>query len=436
MKIEIQNLSFQYGSHQVLDGVTFSVSPGKFVGIIGPNGSGKTTLLKVLSRILQPTGGSVTIGGQPLAQVTQKELARTMAVVSQDTNIGYQFTVEDVVLMGRAPYLGRFQSESLEDYEIVRQALEVTGCSHLRERSITELSGGERQRVIIARALAQQPKVLLLDEPTSHLDIGYQQEILDLVKRLSTVEGLTVVAVLHDLNLAAYFCHELVLLHRGRIVACGQPTEVLTADNIEKVYATRVLVTPHPVFGTPQISLLPGTQTDNNNSETYRIHVIAGGGSGGEIMRDLRDAGFMVTAGVLSVGDSDWEAARALNIPVVSEAPFSPVSAERHQENLALLATAQAVVLAEIPLGHGNLLNLEAALQAAADGKPVYVIEEKPAQKRDFTGGPGQLLLTKVKQQGQLIRDKTALYRALAERFPSGGKFDDFTDLTRAAVDQ
>ena len=132
--------------------------------------------------------------------------------------------------------------------EIVR-GLEVTGCSHLRERSITELSGGERQRVIIARALAQQPKVLLLDEPTSHLDIGYQQEILDLVKRLSTVEGLTVVAVLHDLNLAAYFCHELVLLHRGRIVACGQPTEVLTADNIESLRYQGV-GHPHPVFST------------------------------------------------------------------------------------------------------------------------------------------------------------------------------------------
>ncbi|HZK25394.1 MAG TPA: heme ABC transporter ATP-binding protein [Oscillospiraceae bacterium] len=436
MRIEIQDISFTYGNHQVLEGTTFHVSSGKFVGIIGPNGSGKTTLLKVLSRILQPTAGCVRIGEQSLSELTQKELARTMAVVSQDTNVGYQFSVEDVVLMGRAPYLGRFQSESLADYEIARHALEVTGCTHLRDRSILELSGGERQRVTIARALAQQPKVLLLDEPTSHLDIGYQQEILDLVKRLSTVEGLTVVAVLHDLNLAAYFCHELVLMHQGKILACGQPTDVLTADNIEKVYATRVLVTPHPVFGTPQISLLPGTREQNKHGENHQIHVIAGGGSGGEIMRDLCDAGYKVTAGVLSVGDSDWEAARALSIPVISEAPFSSVSPERHQENLAMLETAQAVILTEIPLGHGNLLNLEAALQAAAAGKPVYMIEEKPAQNRDFTGGPGQELLTKVQQQAQSIREKTELYRALAEQFSSSGQLNDFTDVTRPAVDQ
>jgi len=434
MKVEIQDITFKYKSQKVLDDISLRISSGKFVGIIGPNGSGKSTFLKVLSRILRPVAGYVSLGEQPLEQFSQKELARTMAVVAQDTNAGYQFTVEDVVLMGRAPYLGRFQSESMADYEIVRQALQVTGCSHLRERSITELSGGERQRVMIARALAQQPKVLLLDEPTSHLDIGYQQEILDLVKRLCTTEGITVVAVLHDLNLAAYYCQELVLFHQGKIAACGLPTEVLTAENIEKVYGTRVLVSPHPVFGTPQVSLLPGMRHQGKTQQTNHIHIIAGGGSGGELMRDLYDLGYYLTAGVLSVGDSDWEAARALNLPVISEAPFSPVSPARHQEHLSMLQHAQAVILAEIPLGHGNLLNLEAALQAADWGIKVYVVEEKTEQNRDFTGGEGQKLLTQVKEKGILVTDKAQLYQALAKQFRLSHPFNELSERTNSAV--
>ena len=232
-------------------GTTFNLGKGVFTGIIGPNGSGKTTLLKLISRVLKPSGGSICLDGREIASFSQKELARRMAVVTQDGDAGYLFTVEEIVLMGRAPFLGRFQSETMEDRAIVRQVLEMTGCTHLRERRLSELSGGERQRVMIARALAQEPKVLLLDEPTNHLDIGYQQEILDLVKRLSVTHGVTVVAVLHDLNLAAYYCQMLLLLNEGKIFSSGAPAEVLTAQNISNVYRTHVLVTPHPVLGTP-----------------------------------------------------------------------------------------------------------------------------------------------------------------------------------------
>jgi iron complex transport system ATP-binding protein len=416
MDLKIQDVTFAYGEHAVLRGTTFYVPQGSFLGIIGPNGGGKTTLLKLLSRLLLPQGGCILLGGQPLAAFNRKDLARNMAVVAQDTMASYQFTVEDVVLMGRAPYLGRFQSESLADYEIVHHALAVTGCSHLRERLITELSGGERQRVMIARALAQQPKVLLLDEPTAHLDIGYQQEILDLLKHLSLSEGLTVVAVLHDLNLAAYYCQKLVLVHNGRIHASGHPSRVLTPENLEEVYGIRVLVTPHPVFGTPQVSLLPGSRR-RQRKVAPPVHIIAGGGSGGELLRDLVEAGYTVTTGVLNVGDSDWEAARALAVPVVAEAPFSGISEERHKEHLAMLEQAGAVVLAEIPLGHGNLLNVEAALAAAEAGKPVFILEERGEVERDFTGGEGAKLLNAVKAKGIVIREKVGLYRALKEIF-------------------
>jgi iron complex transport system ATP-binding protein len=421
MHIEISGLTFTYGEQPVLAQTSFSVPDGSFTGIIGPNGSGKTTLLKLLSRVLRPQSGHITLGGQPLDAFRQIELARTMAVVEQDTNAGYLFTVEDIVLMGRAPYLGRFQSESLEDYEIVRKALEMTGCQELRHRPVTELSGGERQRVMIARALAQQPRVLLLDEPTSHLDIGYQQEILDLVKRLNAAEGLTVVAVLHDLNLAAYYCSQLVMMNLGQVAACGAPAQVLTAENIGHVYRTRVLVSPHPVLGTPTVSLLPGRQEAKRDPARRRLHVLAGGGSGGDLLRDLREAGYGVSVGVLNVGDSDWEAARALGLPMVAEAPFSAISREKHGQNLEMIGAADALVVAPSPIGHGNLLNLEAALWALSQGKPVYLLQEVQGRERDFTGGRGAELLQILQEQGAcVIKEKTRLYRVLSEQFRSG----------------
>lgn len=420
MEIDVKQLSFKYGDTAVLGGTTFNLGKGVFTGIIGPNGSGKTTLLKLISRVLKPSGGSICLDGREIASFSQKELARRMAVVTQDGDAGYLFTVEEIVLMGRAPFLGRFQSETMEDRAIVRQVLEMTGCTHLRERRLSELSGGERQRVMIARALAQEPKVLLLDEPTNHLDIGYQQEILDLVKRLSVTHGVTVVAVLHDLNLAAYYCQMLLLLNEGKIFSSGAPAEVLTAQNISNVYRTHVLVTPHPVLGTPTVSLLPVMKDSGVvEPEKKRVHVLAGGGSGGEVLRDLRDAGYTLTVGVLNVGDSDWEAARAMGIAVVAEAPFSGISEQRHDENLEMIRQADAVVLAEAPLGRGNILNLEAAGVAVDMGKPLFILEENLHGERDFTGGDGLRLLGALKSRGHVVNEKARLYRALAEHIYS-----------------
>lgn len=415
MKINVKELLYQYGDFTALAGVTFSTEEGAFLGIIGPNGSGKTTLLKLLSRALRPAGGCVLLDELALAEIQQKELARRMAVVTQDGDAGSLFTVDEVVTMGRAPYLGRFQSESPADLQIVRRALELTNCLHLRKRSLAELSGGERQRVMIARALAQEPRVLLLDEPTSHLDIGYQQEILDLVKHLSTAQGVTVVAVLHDLNLAAYYCTTLLLMNAGRVFACGPPAEVITTENISTVYRTRVLVTPHPVLGTPHIALLPG-RASVQLPKKMKVHVLAGGGSGGEILRDLKETGYEVSTGVLNMGDSDWEAARALDLPVVSEAPFSPISTERHQENLDLIRRADAVVLTEIPVGRGNIRNLEAAVAARKFNKKLFIVEERPGQARDFTGGEGLLLMDGLQRDRTMVyNEKARLYRALAQ---------------------
>jgi iron complex transport system ATP-binding protein len=253
ISIKIDNLVVGYDAAPVLSGVTVEIKGGEFMGIVGPNGSGKTTLLRSVSRILKPSGGTALINGRDVFAVPARELARQVGVVPQDTTPAFDFTAMEIVLMGRSPHLGRFQSEGPKDLAIAEQAMKQTGTLDFANRQFAALSGGERQRVVIARALAQEPRAILLDEPTSHLDINYQFEILSLVRRLSKEEGITVLAVLHDLNLAAQYCDRLVMLAEGKIQALGDPTDVLTAENVKRVYGVDVWVQQHPTSGRPYV---------------------------------------------------------------------------------------------------------------------------------------------------------------------------------------
>ncbi len=229
------------------------MEPGHTVGVIGPNGAGKSTLIRLLSRLLVPAGGSVRLNGRGLAHWRPAELARVLAVVPQDPELPPAFTAWEMVLMGRTPYLGWMGQESERDRAIVRQAMEETGVYHLAHRLISQLSGGERQRVVVARALAQQPQVLLLDEPTAHLDINHQVETLSLIARLVKQRDLAALAIFHDLNLAAQYCDELVLLNLGRVEARGTPAQVLTPALLKRVYGAEVVVIPHPQNGLPTV---------------------------------------------------------------------------------------------------------------------------------------------------------------------------------------
>jgi len=231
--LEIADVSFAYDGKDVLRDVSLTASG--FVGVVGPNGSGKSTLVRVASRVLRPRSGRVTVDGA-------EPSARVLAVVPQETTIDFEFTCREIVAMGR------FAHDD-EDPRVIQESMERTGTWPLRDRLITELSGGERQRVILARAFAQQPKVLLLDEPTAHLDLRYQLELMKLVREA----GMTVLAVMHDLNLASMFCTRLFLLHEGRIVASGTPAQVLTIENIQRTYGVEVGVQPHPRHGGPMI---------------------------------------------------------------------------------------------------------------------------------------------------------------------------------------
>ncbi len=425
LQIEVKELTFSYGPERVLDGVSMTLEQGDFTGIIGPNGSGKSTLLKNMAAILTPSGGEIAIGGKALPHWRRRELALKLALVGQGGGAGFNFSVQEMVAMGRYPYLDRFGSLKAEDHRAVERAMHLTGCYHLRQREIFSLSGGERQRAILARALAQETPCLLLDEPTSFLDLGYQVELLELLQSLNLRDRLTIAVVMHDLNLASRYCRKLYLLYCGRIYSGGSPEEVLTREHILEVYRTEVLIEPHPLDGKPQVIPVSTASAKTGGNFKKRLHLIGGGGSATPLMKELFVKGIALSAGVLSVGDSDWATARRLGLRMVEEAPFSPISSERYEQNLALIEEAGAVVLAPLYIGPGNVPNVEAALYALQRGLPLYVMNTPPAAARDFAGGRGEQLYRRLKEGGahfisDLDLDGIAALLAAPPTFPAG----------------
>jgi iron complex transport system ATP-binding protein len=254
--IEVHSISFRYHEDWVLQEVSFRVEKGEFIGVIGPNGSGKTTLLKILYRLFAPQNGEILFELVPMKKMDRADIAKRIAVVAQETHLLFPFTVLETVLMGRSPYLGDLMFESEKDLEIAKRAMEWTKILPFSERPMDELSGGERKRVFIARALAQEPEVILLDEPTANLDIHHQIDFLNLILTLNRERGLTIVMASHDMNVASEFCDRLILLRGGRIYKTGPPGEVITRENIESVYGCEVWIDQHPISGTPRISFI------------------------------------------------------------------------------------------------------------------------------------------------------------------------------------
>jgi len=252
--LEVKDITCGYDEKFVLSRINFKIKKGGLWGIIGPNGSGKTTLLKAMTRILKLREGEIFFEGNNIAEFGFREFAQKVAFVSQSSEAGYNMTIEEFVLLGRIPYRRQFQFlESKHDEEIAKQAMILTDTLRFRDRNIGELSGGERQLAVIARALAQEPRLLILDEPTAHLDITHQIRVLDLVRRLNRQNDLTVIVVLHDLNLASEYCDKLILLSKGLIHKIGSPQEVLTYQIIEEVYDTTVVVEKNPISSKPYI---------------------------------------------------------------------------------------------------------------------------------------------------------------------------------------
>jgi iron complex transport system ATP-binding protein len=267
--LEIRDLTLSYGERVALRDVSLSLAGGELLGVVGPNASGKSSLIRAITGVVSTQRGEIWLDGSPVRYLSQRELALRVAVVPQNPSLPEAFTTLEVVLMGRTPHLGLLQSEGRADWAAVRCALEQTDALDLADRRIGELSGGERQRVVVARALAQETPLLLLDEPTAHLDVGHQAEVLELVQRLCRSEGKAVLAVVHDLTLAAQYCDRLAMLSEGRLVACGSPHEVLLPQMLASVYSTQVWVFPHPLTGRPVVTpALNGA--DSGGQPAYR----------------------------------------------------------------------------------------------------------------------------------------------------------------------
>ncbi|CUU04427.1 iron complex transport system ATP-binding protein [Candidatus Kryptobacter tengchongensis] len=257
MAVKVNNICFAYEREIVLRNISFEVEEGEFVSLIGPNGSGKTTLLKILMRLLIPKKGEVMIFSRNINSYSLNELAKIIGFVPQDNFFPFPYTVLEVVLMGRTPHLRGIGFEKKEDLKVAFEVMELTNIKDLADKPVTSLSLGERQMVLIARALAQQPKVILLDEPNAHLDISHQIEIFSLLKILVKERNITVISVSHDLNLVSLYSDKIILLSRGEIFAVGKPDVVLTEQNIKNAYGTDVFIDVNPITGKPRVNLMP-----------------------------------------------------------------------------------------------------------------------------------------------------------------------------------
>lgn len=252
-QLYVEKMDFSYDQKQILHDISLKIKPGEFTGIIGPNGSGKTTFAKLVSRLLKAEDKTVYVNQYDINDFKISNLAKVMAVVPQATSINYDLTVYEVVLMGRTPHLKRFQKETSRDLELVEQVMKKTDTWQFKDRLIHQLSGGERQRVIIARALAQEPEILILDEPVTYLDIHHQLQIMNLIKTLSADKHMTIIMILHDLNYALKYCDHVVLLAEGQVFKYGTPQEVVTKEHIKSVYHIDVTIMDHPVTSFPMV---------------------------------------------------------------------------------------------------------------------------------------------------------------------------------------
>lgn len=433
---ECERLVAGYRRVPVIRDLSVAVKEGEFLALLGPNGAGKSTLLRVLTGLLSPISGSAKAFGRPVSRMKPSERARLMAVVPQELSTPMAYTVEDLAAMGRSSALRPWEGLGENDRHIVERAMIYADVIELRGSCIEALSGGEKQRAIIAMALAQEPRVLLMDEPTTHLDMNHALEIMQIVERLNREQGVTVLMTSHDLNLVSEFCGRLLLMDGGRMIADGPPADVLREDVLQSVYHCDIRVQRN--IHTHATLVVPTRRFDCLSSGALvRVHVIAGGGSGGELLRRLCIDGYGATCGVLNRRDTDALAAEALGVKAALEEPFSPVGPAALSQAQAFAREADALVICEVPFGPGNLANLDIADEALRRGIKVFVNASR-LEQRDFCGhraaiGRIQRLLdggaVQWRQLDDLMRELSGL-GSLPRGAPEGGSCVGRANLT------
>jgi iron complex transport system ATP-binding protein len=407
-----------------LSHVSLDAHPGEVVALAGPNGSGKTTFIRAALGIVPMAEGTISVDGVPVGSLPLDARARALAWMPQEEPLGDNVPILDYVQYGRYAQSPRFAPERASDRAAASRILAELGFSGRESSGVHELSGGERQRLRLGRVLAQDAPVLLLDEPTSHLDMGYQLELLDRVRRLARSGGRTIVAAMHDLNLAARFADRIVVLHRGRRVADGPPTTVLSPALLRDVWGVVADLRRDARSGLPYLipRLPPMEVTPTPAAQGLRVHVIGGGGSAASILRALVEEGLRVTLGAVPLFDTDTQTAEELGVPAATEMPFAPLGPEVREHHRQLMAEADAIVVAPFPVGPGNLANLE-DLDAARGRTRVLLVEPPTGAPRDFTGGAGARELAALRTTAEVVDGIPALLRALAS--PTGPAYGE-----------
>jgi iron complex transport system ATP-binding protein len=400
--VRVTKLGVRFGARVALHDVDLEVPRGQFVALTGPNGSGKTTLIRSLLGFLEPDVGSVEIFGTPVARLSFRERARQVAWVPQEEVLRDDVPLRQYVLYGRYPYLRPLDRETDADLALARRVLEAVGLADRADDGILSISGGERQRAILARALAQETPLLLLDEPTSHLDIAHQLDLLSRVRNLSRHGAVTVIAALHDLNLAARYADRIVVLSRGRRVADGAPRDVLSEDLLARVWGVAAELAFDARSGLPYLlprSLITENPPAASSLSPGPVHVVGGGGAGAPLLRALTDEGYRVTAGALHLLDTDAETADSLGVVAAIEAPFAPLSPEVRARHRILLGEARVIVVAPFAVGPSNLANLQ-DLMPYASTTPMILQDPGPRMRLDFTDGAATRVRASLQSDG------------------------------------
>ena len=379
---QVLDLTVYLSGKLILDQVSISGDHGDLISVIGPNGSGKTTLLRAIGGLLDNHKGSVFIDGVDISSIDPRVMGTKIAFVPQTPPETHNFTTSDIVSMGRYPHTSRFQIDSANDDELVESAMAATDVLDLRDSRVSELSGGERQRVFIARALAQNTPIIVMDEPTANLDIQYQLKILKLMREY-TNRGVCVVTAIHDLSLASRYADKLILLKEGRVISSGPPQDVLVSKNIKTSYGISALVYNDPLTGKTTLSTSDDSRVSVDVQSQSLVHVICGGGTGGRLIHSLIDAGINVTAGPLGSGDTDRMVMDILGVNYIPTMAFAPIDLDLSHSHSQMVDAAELVILCDMPIGPNNIKNLEVAKLA----KQLIIFGQSELGDRDLTDG-------------------------------------------------